>query len=312
MAFQLADGGGALLFGLLIGAAGYQAMYYAAMLAPVATLLMLARHWRPRIMPHSTAEAERRARPRDHPHRGPAAAVAGRRLRALLFLPGYATATLLLPATRYSAVERLLAAPAFALAALALLTLWTSALHVVLSPSIALVVLLGSVALSIWSAWPGAVRPSLRSAARGLALSLRRDHSRPEPSPGRSALANDTALTTNDTPSATTVPTPEPLAQSTAPMRERATVGAGSTPARGPRLPPGSGDRSINLHPAVPPIAPRVRLRAKRQSPLIALPDGGGRRGGLPAPVRTSGRSAPSGAPATCCPHSEPTPTTTC
>lgn len=46
MAFQLADGGGALLFGLLIGAAGYQAMYYAAMLAPVATLLLLARHWR--------------------------------------------------------------------------------------------------------------------------------------------------------------------------------------------------------------------------------------------------------------------------
>jgi MFS family permease len=46
MAFQLADGGGALLFGLLIGAAGYQTMYYAAMLAPVATLLVLARHWR--------------------------------------------------------------------------------------------------------------------------------------------------------------------------------------------------------------------------------------------------------------------------
>ncbi|HZS03141.1 MAG TPA: MFS transporter [Chloroflexota bacterium] len=46
MAFQLADGGGALIFGLLIGAAGYQAMYYAAMLAPVATLLLLARNWR--------------------------------------------------------------------------------------------------------------------------------------------------------------------------------------------------------------------------------------------------------------------------
>lgn len=46
MAFQLADGGGALLFGLLIGAAGYQAMYYAAMLAPIATLLVLARNWR--------------------------------------------------------------------------------------------------------------------------------------------------------------------------------------------------------------------------------------------------------------------------
>jgi MFS family permease len=46
MSFQLADGGGALLFGLLIGAAGYQAMYYVAMLATVATLLVLARYWR--------------------------------------------------------------------------------------------------------------------------------------------------------------------------------------------------------------------------------------------------------------------------
>ena len=45
MAFQLGDGGGALLFGLLISAAGYQAMYFAAMLAPVATLLVLARNW---------------------------------------------------------------------------------------------------------------------------------------------------------------------------------------------------------------------------------------------------------------------------
>jgi MFS family permease len=45
MAFQLADGGGALLFGLLIGVAGYEAMYFAAMLAPVATLLVLARNW---------------------------------------------------------------------------------------------------------------------------------------------------------------------------------------------------------------------------------------------------------------------------
>jgi MFS family permease len=45
MSFQLADGGGALLFGLLVVAAGYQAMYYAAMLAPVATLLVLARYW---------------------------------------------------------------------------------------------------------------------------------------------------------------------------------------------------------------------------------------------------------------------------
>jgi MFS family permease len=46
MSFQLADGGGALLFGLLIGAAGYQAMYYVAVLSSVATLLLLARYWR--------------------------------------------------------------------------------------------------------------------------------------------------------------------------------------------------------------------------------------------------------------------------
>jgi MFS family permease len=46
MSFQLADGGGALFFGLLVGAAGYPAMYYVAMLSSVATLFMLARYWR--------------------------------------------------------------------------------------------------------------------------------------------------------------------------------------------------------------------------------------------------------------------------
>jgi predicted MFS family arabinose efflux permease len=46
MAFQLADGGGSLLCGVLIEVAGYPAMYLVVALAPVASLLLLARNWR--------------------------------------------------------------------------------------------------------------------------------------------------------------------------------------------------------------------------------------------------------------------------
>jgi len=62
----------------------------------------------------------------------------------LLFLPGYAVASVLLRAPRYSGVERLLAAPALTLAALALLTLWATTLHLPLGPPAAAVLLAAS------------------------------------------------------------------------------------------------------------------------------------------------------------------------
>jgi MFS family permease len=46
MAFQLADGGGSLLCGVLIETVGYSAMYLAVALAPVVSLLIVARSWR--------------------------------------------------------------------------------------------------------------------------------------------------------------------------------------------------------------------------------------------------------------------------
>jgi len=46
MAFQLADGGGSLLCGVLIETAGYPAMYLVVALAPVLSLLLVARNWR--------------------------------------------------------------------------------------------------------------------------------------------------------------------------------------------------------------------------------------------------------------------------
>jgi predicted MFS family arabinose efflux permease len=46
MAFQLAQGAGGVLWGVLIETAGYPAMYLTAALAPVAALLLLLRCWR--------------------------------------------------------------------------------------------------------------------------------------------------------------------------------------------------------------------------------------------------------------------------
>ena len=46
MAFQLADGGGSLLCGVLIEVAGYPATYLVVALAPVVSLLLVARNWR--------------------------------------------------------------------------------------------------------------------------------------------------------------------------------------------------------------------------------------------------------------------------
>jgi len=46
MAFQLADGAGSLLCGVLIETAGYAAMYLVVALAPVVSLLLVARNWR--------------------------------------------------------------------------------------------------------------------------------------------------------------------------------------------------------------------------------------------------------------------------
>jgi hypothetical protein len=72
----------------------------------------------------------------------------------LLFLPGSAVAGLLLPGTRYTLVERLLAAPALTLAALALGTLWASALHVPLGEPVAATALGACLAVLAWRATP--------------------------------------------------------------------------------------------------------------------------------------------------------------
>jgi MFS family permease len=55
MAFQLAQGGGALLWGVLIEAIGYPAMYLAAALAPAAALVLIAKSWRAMGAPKSMA-----------------------------------------------------------------------------------------------------------------------------------------------------------------------------------------------------------------------------------------------------------------
>ncbi|HZS03142.1 MAG TPA: DUF6541 family protein [Chloroflexota bacterium] len=86
----------------------------------------------------------------------------------LCFLPGYAAAGLLLPTPRYRGVERLLAAPALTLAALALLTLWASTLRIPLGSPAAWLMLgasLGWLACS-WLSAPSRVAPA--SVARGL------------------------------------------------------------------------------------------------------------------------------------------------
>jgi hypothetical protein len=70
----------------------------------------------------------------------------------LLFLPGYALGVLLLPRPGYRGIERLLAAPALTLAALALLTLWATMLHLPLGPPAAGAVLLASVLALAWAA----------------------------------------------------------------------------------------------------------------------------------------------------------------
>jgi predicted MFS family arabinose efflux permease len=55
MAFQMGDGGGALLWGLLIAAVGYQTTYVLAALPAVAGLLILARNWRETGAPRATS-----------------------------------------------------------------------------------------------------------------------------------------------------------------------------------------------------------------------------------------------------------------
>jgi predicted MFS family arabinose efflux permease len=57
MAFQMGDGGGALLWGLLIAAVGYQTTYVLAALPAVAGLLILARNWRETGAPRATSPA---------------------------------------------------------------------------------------------------------------------------------------------------------------------------------------------------------------------------------------------------------------
>jgi hypothetical protein len=65
----------------------------------------------------------------------------------LLFVPGYAVASVLLPPPGYITSERLLAAPALTVALLAALTLWASALHIHLGAGAAVTLLMGSLAL---------------------------------------------------------------------------------------------------------------------------------------------------------------------
>jgi MFS family permease len=55
MAFQLAQGGGALLWGVLIEAVGYTATYLVAALAPLAALVLIAKSWRAMAAPSKAA-----------------------------------------------------------------------------------------------------------------------------------------------------------------------------------------------------------------------------------------------------------------
>jgi MFS family permease len=57
MAFQMGDGGGALLWGLLIAAVGYQTTYFLAALPAVGGFLILARFWRSTGAPRAAAVA---------------------------------------------------------------------------------------------------------------------------------------------------------------------------------------------------------------------------------------------------------------
>jgi predicted MFS family arabinose efflux permease len=57
MAFQMGDGGGALLWGILIAIVGYQTTYVLAALPAVAGLLILARNWHATGAPRATSPA---------------------------------------------------------------------------------------------------------------------------------------------------------------------------------------------------------------------------------------------------------------
>jgi hypothetical protein len=79
-----------------------------------------------------------------------------------LFLPGYALARLLLPASSYGALGRFLAAPALTLALVAVLTLWATVLGIPLGQLTVEVVML---LLAVAAIWPARRRPASSEAA---------------------------------------------------------------------------------------------------------------------------------------------------
>lgn len=116
---------------------------------------------------------------------------------ALLFAPGAAAGCWLLPASRYDALDRLLAAPALTTALLAIVTLWASTLGLHLGPPAALAVLLGSIAALAWQA--AASRFSVDTRTRPARMRVDRadnigERTPPHPSPLPLRGARETAV----------------------------------------------------------------------------------------------------------------------